>query len=103
MDDRRGFSLPIPFWGLLTLYWRLFPHVPAIQVLAHRIVWSFVVLAAIVAASWRQTARRAALRSTPGVIVCVCARGCADRGELVSLRLLGQQRLHRQRAVWDIS
>ena len=26
-------------WGLLTLYWRLFPHVPATQVLAHRIVW----------------------------------------------------------------
>ena len=55
-------------WGLLTLYWRLFPHVPAIQVLAHRIVWSFVVLAVIVAASWRQ--RRAVLHSiTPGVIV----------------------------------
>ena len=55
-------------WGLLTLYWRLFPQVPAIQVLAHRIVWSFVVLAAIVAASWGE--RRAVLRSiTPGVIV----------------------------------
>jgi len=55
-------------WGLLTLYWRLFPHVPAIQVLAHRIVWSFVVLTVIVAASWRQ--RRAVLHSiTPGVVV----------------------------------
>jgi chloramphenicol-sensitive protein RarD len=54
-------------WGLLTLYWRLFPQVPAIQVLAHRIVWSFVVLAAIVAASWGE--RRAVLRTiTPGVI-----------------------------------
>jgi chloramphenicol-sensitive protein RarD len=40
-------------WGLLTLYWRLFPNVPAIQVLGHRIVWSFVELAAIIAASWR--------------------------------------------------
>jgi chloramphenicol-sensitive protein RarD len=39
-------------WGLLTLYWRLFPHVPAIQVLGHRIVWAFVVLAAIIALSW---------------------------------------------------
>jgi chloramphenicol-sensitive protein RarD len=39
-------------WGLLTLYWRLFPHVPAVQVLGHRIVWAFVVLAAIIAASW---------------------------------------------------
>jgi chloramphenicol-sensitive protein RarD len=48
-------------WGLLTLYWRLFPNVPAIQVLGHRIVWSFVVLVAITAASWRL--RRTALQS----------------------------------------
>jgi chloramphenicol-sensitive protein RarD len=48
-------------WGLLTLYWRLFQHVPAMQVLAHRFVWSFVVLAAIIAASRHQ--RRAALHA----------------------------------------
>jgi chloramphenicol-sensitive protein RarD len=46
-------------WGLLTLYWRLFPHVPAVQVLGHRIVWAFVVLAAIIAAAWPR--RRAVL------------------------------------------
>jgi chloramphenicol-sensitive protein RarD len=39
-------------WGLLTLYWRLFPHVPPIQILGHRIVWAFVVLVAIIAGSW---------------------------------------------------
>ena len=54
-------------WGLLTLYWRLFPNVPAMQVLGHRIVWSFILLAAIIAASWRQ--RRIVMRSvTPSVI-----------------------------------
>ena len=47
-------------WGLLTLYWRLFPHVPAVQVLGHRIVWAFVVLAAIIAASWPR--RRTTMR-----------------------------------------
>jgi chloramphenicol-sensitive protein RarD len=54
-------------WGLLTLYWRLFPHVPAIQVLGHRIVWAFVVLAVIIAGSWP---RRRAVMSllTPGVV-----------------------------------
>jgi chloramphenicol-sensitive protein RarD len=35
-------------WGTFPLYWRLFAGVPAIQILAHRIVWSFVALAAIV-------------------------------------------------------
>ena len=54
-------------WGLLTLYWRLFPHVPAIQVLGHRVVWSFVVLVAVVGASWQRS--RTLLPSvTPGVI-----------------------------------
>jgi chloramphenicol-sensitive protein RarD len=32
-------------WGLVPIYWRLMRHVPAIQVLGHRIVWSLVVLA----------------------------------------------------------
>jgi chloramphenicol-sensitive protein RarD len=54
-------------WGLLTLYWRLFPDVPAMQVLGHRIVWSFVVLAAIIAGSWKR--RRAVVKSvTPATI-----------------------------------
>lgn len=54
-------------WGLLTLYWRLFPHVPPIQVLGHRIVWAFVVLAAIIAASWSR--RRAVIRLlTPSTV-----------------------------------
>jgi len=54
-------------WGLLTLYWRLFPNVPAMQVLAHRIVWSFAVLAVIIAVSWRE--RRNTLQSvTPRVV-----------------------------------
>jgi len=29
-------------WGLLPVYWKLMPNVPAQEVLAHRIVWSFV-------------------------------------------------------------
>ena len=58
-------------WGLLTLYWRLFPHVPAMQVLGHRIVWSFVVLAAIVAGSWQR--RRPALQAVTVRIVALYA------------------------------
>ena len=58
-------------WGLLTLYWRLFPNVPAIQVLCHRIVWSFVVLAAVIAATWRE--RRPAVQSVTARVVAVYA------------------------------
>jgi chloramphenicol-sensitive protein RarD len=66
-------------WGLLTLYWRLFPHVPAIQVLGHRIVWAFVVLAAIIALSWSRrrhvvrllTPRSVGLYAIAGALISV--------------------------------
>jgi chloramphenicol-sensitive protein RarD len=35
-------------WGLFPLYWKQIDHVPALQLLGHRIVWSFVTLAVIV-------------------------------------------------------
>jgi chloramphenicol-sensitive protein RarD len=62
-------------WGLLTLYWRLFPHVPAMQVLGHRIVWSFVVLVAIIAASWPERRETLRLLTARGVGVYAIAAG----------------------------
>jgi chloramphenicol-sensitive protein RarD len=35
-------------WGLFPLYWKQIDHVPALQLLGHRIVWSFVTLVVIV-------------------------------------------------------
>jgi len=29
-------------WGVLPIYWKVLGHVPAIEILAHRILWSFV-------------------------------------------------------------
>jgi chloramphenicol-sensitive protein RarD len=31
-------------WGLFPLYWKLLHHVPALQLIGHRIVWSFLAL-----------------------------------------------------------
>lgn len=50
-------------WGTFPLYWRLVRHVPALEVLAHRIVWSAVVLAMVVLAMrsrsvWSSMSRR---------------------------------------------
>ncbi|MDW7673403.1 MAG: EamA family transporter RarD [Bacillota bacterium] len=36
-------------WGVLPLYWKLLEQIPAGQILAHRIVWSFFFVAAILA------------------------------------------------------
>lgn len=34
-------------WGLLPIYWKLLNRVPALEILAHRIVWSFVFVTAL--------------------------------------------------------
>jgi len=39
-------------WGVLPAYWKLLAHVPALQIVAHRVIWSFVVLVVL------HTARR---------------------------------------------
>jgi chloramphenicol-sensitive protein RarD len=36
-------------WGLLPIYWKLVSNVPAFEILAHRIVWSFILLVVILA------------------------------------------------------
>jgi chloramphenicol-sensitive protein RarD len=41
-------------WGLVPIYWKLLKHVPAIQVLGHRIVWSLAVLVVLVAVTRRR-------------------------------------------------
>ncbi len=66
-------------WGLLPPYWKLLDHVPALQIPAHRILWSFVALAAFISLrrGWgavkeallnRKTALTLALTA---VLVCV--------------------------------
>ncbi|MEH3035954.1 MAG: EamA family transporter RarD [Sphingomonas adhaesiva] len=62
---RHGLILGIAaytLWGLLPLYLRLLNGVPALQVLAHRIVWSLLLLGVIVVAARRVGAIRAAAR-----------------------------------------
>jgi chloramphenicol-sensitive protein RarD len=48
-------------WGLLPVYWKWLQHVPAPQVLCHRILWSFLTLIAIVLLSRQWNAFRAAM------------------------------------------
>jgi chloramphenicol-sensitive protein RarD len=38
-------------WGLLTIFWKQLAHVPAIQLICHRIVWSCLLLSAYVVIS----------------------------------------------------
>ncbi|WP_040978177.1 EamA family transporter RarD [Oceanobacillus jeddahense] len=42
-------------WGIFPIYWKLLEHVPAGEVLAHRIVWSlvFMIFLVLVTGNWR--------------------------------------------------
>ena len=42
------------WWGLIPIYFKLVAHLPPLSVLAHRVVWSFVFLAVLVALLRRQ-------------------------------------------------
>jgi chloramphenicol-sensitive protein RarD len=50
-EERRGFLLGVAayaMWGLFPLYWPLLEPAGAIEILAHRIVWSLVTMAVLV-------------------------------------------------------
>ncbi|RPH61752.1 MAG: EamA family transporter RarD [Chloroflexi bacterium] len=54
-------------WGLFPIYWKWLHHVPALQLIGHRIGWSFIMLAAVILATKQWTAFRAAVQ-TPKVL-----------------------------------
>jgi chloramphenicol-sensitive protein RarD len=65
-DDPRGLALAVTayvMWGFLPLYMKALAHVPPIEVIAHRVIWS-VPIAAVILLVMRRTADiRAAIAS----------------------------------------
>lgn len=52
--DKKGLLLALGAyftWGLFPIYWKLLQGVPALQLLGHRIVWSFALLIVMLALS----------------------------------------------------
>ncbi len=56
-------------WGLMPIYWKLVDQVPALQMLAHRVVWSVLVLAVLVGLFRRWSSLRTTLRSRQHVLL----------------------------------
>jgi chloramphenicol-sensitive protein RarD len=54
-------------WGLFPLYWGLIRHVPTAQAMGHRVVWSAVVLGALVAGSRRRRTLGGVTRRVIGI------------------------------------
>lgn len=53
-------------WGLFPIYWKWLHHVPALQVIGHRIGWSFILLMIVIFATRQWTKFRSTL--TPRVL-----------------------------------
>ncbi|MEV4825423.1 EamA family transporter RarD [Micromonospora sp. NPDC049274] len=62
-------------WGLLTLYWPLLEPAPAMEILAHRIVWSLVFVV-IVLAIQRDLTWWRVLHRQPRVLALLAGAGC---------------------------
>ena len=61
------------FWGLFPIYWKLLASIPALQLLGHRIFWSFLLLFGIVIVSRQGKALKAALNWRVVLIYAVAA------------------------------
>jgi chloramphenicol-sensitive protein RarD len=81
-DERRGAGYGITAyvaWGLFPLYWPLLAPTPALQILAHRMVWSLVFVAIVLGfrrrfafvAQLRREPRRVALLALAAVLISV--------------------------------
>jgi chloramphenicol-sensitive protein RarD len=60
-------------WGTFPIYWKWLTHVPALQVIGHRIIWSFLLLLVVVLAAGRGKAFKRAL--TGRVLLVYLAAG----------------------------
>ncbi len=79
-EERRGFLLGVAaylLWGLFPLYWPLLRPAGAVEIVAHRIVWSLVVVAVLLGAARNWTwvrslgGRRLALLAIGAIVVAV--------------------------------
>lgn len=61
-------------WGLWPLYWRLLEHVPALQIMAHRVLWCAALVLAYLCARYR-LAWLGPLRANPRVLGMLALSG----------------------------
>jgi chloramphenicol-sensitive protein RarD len=65
-DTRAGFAFALSaylFWGILPVYMKALAHVPPVEVVAHRVLWSIPIAGAVLLATGRTADLRAALRN----------------------------------------
>jgi chloramphenicol-sensitive protein RarD len=75
-EQRRGFLMGVAayaMWGLFPLYWRLLEPAGAVEILAHRVVWSLVTMVILTLVLRRTTQLRAIVRDRRVVVLLAIA------------------------------
>ena len=75
-EQRRGFGFGVAayaLWGSFPLYWPLLEPAGALEILAHRVLWSLVTMALLVAIFKRGSQLRAILRDRRTVLILAVA------------------------------
>ncbi len=88
-------------WGVLPLYFKLLHGVPPVQILAHRVVWSLILLALVVLLLRRIAAIRAAARGrTLALLACSATLIAVNWLTYIWSVLRRRLRLHRRAPAW---
>jgi chloramphenicol-sensitive protein RarD len=77
-DSARGFAFALAaylFWGVLPIYMKALGHIPAAEVIAHRIIWSVPVAGIVLLFLGRTSDLKAALKS-PRTIAMASVTAC---------------------------
>ena len=77
-DTARGFAFALTaylIWGFLPLYLKMLAHVPALEVIAHRVLWSVPLAGAVLIAMGRTDSIAAALRSPRSLMMAAITAG----------------------------
>ena len=72
-EDRSGLIAGIAAfgtWGLIPVYWKLLSNLPALEILAHRFVWTTVFLTGLLSFQQRWPEVREAIRSRRALLYC---------------------------------
>jgi chloramphenicol-sensitive protein RarD len=76
-DEKRGITygaMAYILWGLLPIYWKVIKTVPAKEILAHRIVWSFVFIYLILLLSGSSSKIKSILKNRKCMIyIIICS------------------------------
>ncbi|KPA21146.1 EamA-like transporter family protein [Shimia sp. SK013] len=74
VDTKQGFAFALGayvFWGFLPLFMKMVAHIPPVEIVAHRVIWSVPIAGAILLLMRRTDALVAALKS-PRTLMMAC-------------------------------